>query len=54
MSDHLAPREADRIRRAESRWLEQARERLRHPVRAARPTAPETRPETTSTEETDR
>ena len=32
MSEHLAPREADRLREAESRWLEQARERLRRPV----------------------
>jgi len=49
-SEPLAPREADRLRRAESRWLEQARERLRRPARATRPN----RPETTSTEETDR
>jgi hypothetical protein len=37
MSDRLAPREADRLRRAESRWLEQARDRLHRPGRRPRP-----------------
>jgi hypothetical protein len=45
MSDRLAPREADRLRRAESRWLEQARERLRRPVH--RPVLTRTEPEET-------
>ncbi|WGL52712.1 hypothetical protein P5P86_02545 [Nocardioides sp. BP30] len=50
MSSYLAPTEADRLRRAEIRWLEQARERLRRPAPATRRTDP---PET-RTEETDR
>jgi hypothetical protein len=37
MSDRLAPGDADRLRRAESRWLEQARDRLRRPDRRTRP-----------------
>lgn len=36
MSRYVAPTEADRLRRAESRWLEQARERLRRPAAPAR------------------
>ena len=62
MSEHLAPREADRLRRAESRWLEQARERLRGTAPSTRParTAPATRAvqatrsENATAEETDR
>ncbi|MDH2412689.1 hypothetical protein [Nocardioides sp. CER19] len=51
MSDRLAPHEADRLRRAERRWLEQARERLHRPTRRTRP-----EPELAATEpeETDR
>jgi hypothetical protein len=33
MSDRLALRDVDRLQRAERRWLDQARERLRSPVR---------------------
>ena len=33
MSDRLAPGDVDRLRRAERRWLEQARERLHRPER---------------------
>ena len=41
MSAHLELREADRLRRAENRWLEQARERLRRPApRPASTTSP--------------
>ncbi|GAA1952574.1 hypothetical protein GCM10009798_09760 [Nocardioides panacihumi] len=48
MSDRLAPRDVDRLLRAERRWLEQARERLHRPARLTRP-AP-----TADTEESDR
>jgi hypothetical protein len=52
MTERLAPLEADRLQRAERRWLEQARERLHRPTRRTRPeTFPETFPET---EENDR
>ena len=58
MSEHLELREADRLRRAESRWLEQARERLRDPaLRRPRVDRPDSRTPTTQTsrtEETDR
>ena len=37
MSDRLAPRDVDRLLRAERRWLEHARERLRRPARRTRP-----------------
>jgi hypothetical protein len=47
MSDRLAPHDADRLQRAEQRWLEQARERLHRPARRTRPEKPEP-------EETDR
>jgi hypothetical protein len=50
MGEHLAPREADRLRRAESRWLEQARQRLRDTSRAPR----STRPDPVTSEETER
>jgi len=50
MSDRLAPQDADRMRRAESRWLEQARDRLHRPDRRTQPDS--TRP--ADPEETDR
>jgi hypothetical protein len=58
-SEHLAPREADRLRRAESRWLDDARERLRHTPRSTAPAppapnTPNTRPEPVTSEETER
>ena len=54
MSAHLQVGEADRLRRAESRWLEQARERLRRPaVRRAASPVPRTSA-TSRTKETDR
>ena len=48
MSDRLAPGDVDRLRAAERRWLEQARERLRRPARRTRPAT------TSDTEESDR
>ncbi len=45
MSDRLAPRDVDRLLRAERRWLEHARERLRRP--AHRPDPLPTEPEET-------
>jgi len=60
MTAHLELREADRLRRAENRWLEQARERLRRPPAPPRPAASAiprsaTPPSATSrTKETDR
>ena len=50
MSSHLELREAGRLRRAESRWLEQARERLRRPA----PRTPSSDDCVEPTEETDR
>lgn len=50
MSDRLAPHDADRLRRAESRWLEQARDRLRRPDRRTHPDSNRS----TDPEETDR
>ena len=47
MSDRLAPQEADRLRRAERRWLEQAHERLRRPAHAPRPASASNDPEET-------
>ena len=55
MSDRLAPQDADRMRRAESRWLEQARDRLHRPDRRTQPDS--TQPDSTrpaDPEETDR
>jgi hypothetical protein len=49
MSDRLSPRVADRLGRAERRWLEQARERLHRPPRHTRP-----EPVAPEPEETDR
>lgn len=46
MSAHLEIREADRLRRAESRWLEQARERLRRPDRRTPTSTPSPNEET--------
>jgi hypothetical protein len=48
--NHLDLPEADRLRRAESRWLEQARERLRLTARSSRPK----RPENSTSKENDR
>ena len=52
MNNHLELREADRLRRAENRWLEQARERLRRPGRGPVPRTPASLP--SPNEETDR
>jgi hypothetical protein len=43
-SGRLAPAEADRLRRAERRWLEQARERLHRPGRRTGPAPDAHRP----------
>ena len=54
MSEHLAPHEADRIRRAENRWLEQARERLRRPPSTRLGTASQAPSPTDRPQENDR